>query len=152
MIDFDFVTAFLATGGGLEGPDDVEQLMLAGITHIIDCTWTEADQEYLGNEDRISVLWNPTEDDGEPKPPEWFLHSVEYAFMVLERPHTRLYAHCNRGINRGPSTAFAILFAFGIEYETAIDMIHKARPITREGGIRYAPDAANGLLSLGYPY
>lgn len=152
MIDFDFITAFLATGGALTSPDDVVILKDAGITHVIDCTWTEVDQEILGNETEISVLWNPTEDDGSYKPPYWFLHSIEYAFMALQKPHTRLYTHCNRGINRGPSTAFAILFAFGIEYSTAIDMIHKARPITRQGGIRYANDAANGLLALGYPY
>jgi hypothetical protein len=150
VIDFDFITACLATGNAIESPDDVEQLALAGITHVIDCTWDEADQYYLGADPRISCLWNPTEDDGQAKDPMWFMHSVEYYFMAAAKPHTKVYTHCTNGKNRGPSTAFAILFAFGIDYDLAIDMIHKARPITLNG-LKYVNDAANGLQYLGYP-
>lgn len=152
-VDFDFVTPRLATGGALQDPADVELLTSAGITHIIDAT-TTADQNYddigtYANNPALTVLWNPTEDDGQHKDPSWFQESIWFGISALVMPHTKVFAHCTSGINRGPSTAFAIMLALGWDYNTAISMIHSARPVT-VAGIRYAADAANAVQSLGY--
>lgn len=153
-VNFDFIIPRLATGGALGDPADVETLVTAGITHVVDCTDSEADANYddtgtFANHPALAVLWNPTLDDGAVKEPSWFEQSVDFAMMALAKPNTAVYTHCTAGMNRGPSTAFAILLMLGFDYNTAISMIHTARPIT-VGGIRYAADAANGLKTLGY--
>lgn len=153
-MDFDFITSRLATGAHLTDPADVEALVSAGITHTIDLTWSEEDEQFssagaFAAHPALAVLWNPTEDDGQTKGPEWFGQSVDFGFMALSKPHTKLYCHCDAGINRGPSTAATIMMAMGWTYNDSIQMIHTARPVT-VGGIRYAPDAANALKELGY--
>jgi hypothetical protein len=149
VISFDFITPRLATGGGVESYEDVEQLVLAGVTHSIDCTWQEADQSYMAIHPAISVLWNPTEDDGGPKPPSWFKESINFAYMALALPHTKVYCHCKEGRNRGPSTALAVMLALGWDFDVAVGLIHNQRPETY-GYLRYAPDAANAVRELGY--
>jgi hypothetical protein len=152
--DYDFILPRLATGGALTGPADVEAMVDAGITHVIDCTTDEADQNaddvrQFVNNPAIICLWNPTIDDGTIKEPAWFDQSIWFALGALTQPHVRVYAHCTNGQNRGPSTAFAIMLAMGWDYNSAIDLIHTARPVT-VGGIIYAGDAANAVKALGY--
>jgi hypothetical protein len=153
-MDYDWITPRLSTGAKIGGVEDVEILVDAGVTHCIDCTWDEADQQFSGTSlfaqhPALAVLWNPTDDDGQTKGPEWFGESVDFGFMALSKPQTKLYCHCDQGRNRGPSTAFCIMLAMGWEYDDALDMIHKARPKTI-GFIRYADDAANSLHEMGY--
>ena len=149
MIDFDFITPRLAVGGAPMDYQDADQLGLAGITHDIDTTWKETDQSILASFPGISVLWNPTEDDGQEKPPWWFRDSIEFAFQALSTPHAKLYVHCDSGLNRSPSTVLAIMMALGWEYDAAMDLIHDKRPATK-GWVRYATDAANAVNDLGY--
>lgn len=154
MVDFDFITPRLATGARLSSVEDAEILVEAGITGIIDCTWLEPDQQYTDTQvfaahPALSVLWNPTIDDGETKGVDWFEPSIDFAFQTLSKPRSALYCHCDQGRNRGPSTAFAVMLALGWTYDTAIEMIHTARPATI-GWLRYANDAANALREMGY--
>lgn len=151
MLDFDYITPRLATGGALSGPEDAEELVRRGITHVIDCTNNsyETDTSWMANHPALSVLWNPTPDDGTTKGADWFVPSVEFALMAIGNPGTACYAHCHAGHNRGPSTAFAIMLAMGWAYDAAIEAIHQARPVT-VGHIRYAADAANALLAAGF--
>lgn len=147
---FDFVTPRLATGGALRGPEDAEWLVAEGVTHVIDCTTDSYDDtEAFALHPDLMVLWNPTRDDGTYKGPQWFAPSLQFAFMTLSQPRTKLYAHCHSGMNRGPSTAFAVMLASGFSYDLALDLIHEARPIT-QGHVRYAADAANALHELGF--
>lgn len=153
-MDYNFITPRLATGAALSGPADVEVLVAAGISHVIDLTDAEADQGYddvgaFADHPAITVLWNPTADDGTHKGPEWFQESVWFGLSALVEPHRKLYTHCSAGVNRGPSTAFAIMLAMGWSYNDALTTIHTARPVT-QNGIIYAADAANGLTTLGY--
>ena len=149
MIDFDFITPILATGGHLENYEDAEQLALAGITHVVALNWDENDVTIMAGHPVFSTLWNPTEDDGQPKDPSWFSPSIEFGLSMLLKPWTKLYCHCKEGRNRGPSVALAVMLACGWEFDTAIDLIHTKRPVTY-GGIRYAADAANAVRELGY--
>ena len=150
MADFDFITTRLATGAAITDPADVEALVAAGVTHVIDCTTNSFESTTLfAQHPALTVLYNPTEDDGSTKGIEWFEPTVEFGFMALSHPHQKLYCHCDAGQNRGPSTAFCVMLVMGWEYDTAIEMIHKARPVTIDH-IRYAPDAANTLIEMGY--
>ena len=146
MTDFSFVTGRLATGAAISGPDDVQALKSAGITHIIDCR-AEFDDGQLLASSGLAYLWNGTDDDGQPKPPAWFAASLAFALPALAQPHVKAYAHCAAGVNRGPSTAYAILRATGLAADTAAQIIRATRP---QVGLRYAGDADIAITALGY--
>ena len=57
---------------------------------------------------------------------------------ALEDPDAQVLAHCHMGINRGPSMAYAILLATGMEPVAALTAIREARPIA---AIAYDGDA-----------
>jgi hypothetical protein len=149
-MDFNFVTPRLATGAALQSSQDVDVLVGADITHVIDCTLDSYETTAaFALHPALSCLWNPTQDDGQTKGVEWFHPSVEFGLMVMSYPDSKLYCHCSAGINRGPSTAFCIMLALGWTYNDALGAIHTARPAT-VNGVRYAQDAANALTTLGY--
>lgn len=160
-VSFNYVTPRLATGGGIETREDVLTLIASGITDILDVRSEKDDAALLpvggltpergSSEFRgtpgIGYLWNPTEDDGQPKPPEWFQRTLEWALPVLAKPKRRIYAHCAAGVNRGPSSAYAIMRAFGLSPIMAHVLVVEARP---EARIRYANDADAAVRTLGY--
>jgi hypothetical protein len=148
-MDFDFVTARLATGAKLTAPEDVNVLAQPGITHIIDCRDDFNDAPLLANHPNILYLWNGVPDDGRPKPTAWFQKSLAFGLPALAQPKTKLYCHCAAGINRGPSTAYAILIALGLGHREARAMIIAHRPKTIIG-VRYADDAEQAITALGY--
>jgi protein-tyrosine phosphatase len=86
----------------------------------------------------LLVLWNGVPDDGVPKPPAWFDRTLQFALPALSQPHTRVYAHCAAGINRGPSSTYAILRALGLTAEAAEKMIRDVRP---QVALAYKADA-----------
>ena len=141
MVDFNFVTTRLATGGSIASREDAQALIQAGITHVIDCT---AQLDPTGTS--LVVLYNPTDDDGQPKPAEWFSRSLSFALGALYQPHNKVYAHCAAGFNRGPSTAYAILRALGWSAEEAEAQIRKHRTV----GLAYKKDADAAVIALGY--
>jgi protein-tyrosine phosphatase len=146
MADFSFVTERLATGAAITGPADVTALHAAGITHIIDCRAEFSDAPLLATSG-MAYLWNGTEDDGQPKPPAWFAASLVFALPALATAGAKVYAHCAAGVNRGPSTAYAILRAFGLLPAAAEAMIRAARP---QVGLAYKADADSAVTALGY--
>jgi protein-tyrosine phosphatase len=146
MADFSFVTRRLATGAAISGPDDVQALLAAGITHCIDCRGEFDDSSLLATSG-MGYLWNGTADDGQPKPPAWFAASLAFALPALVIPRAKIYAHCAAGVNRGPSTAYAILRALGLDPAGAEAMIRAARP---QVGLAYKNDADAAVTALGY--
>ena len=138
MADFNFVTTRLATGAAISSAADVAELVAAGITHIVDCRDDFDDSSLLTSDPQISYLWNGTADDGQHKPPEWFYKSVDFALGGLVHSKSKVYAHCAAGINRGPSTAFAIMLALGWTDIQAEAQMRLARP---QVGIAYKQDA-----------
>jgi len=147
LSDFTFITDRIATGAGLDSIDDVQQIADAGITHIIDCRSELDDSALIGqwmqaNNHAMYLLWNPTDDDGQPKPPQWFDKSIRFGLHALTVKRRKVYAHCAAGINRGPSTCYAILRATGMSAQMAEDLIRQKRP---QVGLAYKPDADRAI-------
>jgi 8-oxo-dGTP diphosphatase len=104
------------------------QLQTAGITHIIDCT----DQP----------------DAGQVMPDDWFADGVDFALHAMRNPDAQVLAHCQLGINRGPSMAYAILLATGMKPDQALATIKAARPIAH---VAYADQATTWWAKLTAP-
>lgn len=143
--DFNFVNERLATGAGINSLEDAQAIAAAGITHIIDCRDDLDDTQFFTQLADVTVLWNGTADDGQAKPSSWFQTSVDFALQNLVKPHTKIYAHCAAGINRGPSTCYAILRAMGLNPTQAEEMIRAARP---QVGLAYKKDADAAVTVL----
>lgn len=149
MISFDFILPRLATGGGIENEQDLGTLRNAGITHIIDCRDDVNDALFFKSLTPDIYLWNPTKDDGTPKDATWFEKSILFAWEKLIVPSAKLYVHCAAGVNRGPSTTYAIMRTLGWSHLFAKNYIEVRRPQTVEG-LRYVPDADKAMIVLGY--
>jgi len=96
MADFTFVTARIATGAALRSKADVRKILVAGINVLIDCRET-TDGPLLNGHSAIEYLWNPTADDGTPKPPEYWARSLTFVLPLLSQPHTKVLCHCTSG-------------------------------------------------------
>ena len=140
-----FVTARLATGGALTAAADVDVLVQSGVTHVIDCRVEFDDGQLLAQ--RLRYLYDPTEDDGQAKPPTWFGPGISFALQALSLPGYRVYVHCAAGVNRGPSMCYAIMRALGWEASEALKTVKAGRPVAM---VRYSRDADAALLALGY--
>lgn len=148
-VSFDFVTFRLATGSAIQSKEDVDLLVASGITDVINCREDDESQFLSTHPGIIRFLHNPTEDDGSIKSPEWFRKSIVFGLETLSIRKRKLFCHCQVGCNRGPSTTYAILRAFGLNRIESLAMIRLARPITI-AGIRYADDADVAVKQLGY--
>lgn len=141
--DFDFVAPRVATGGGLFDERDARAVLDAGITHVVTVARElEADvARLLGG--RAAHLANGSIDDhgrgGAADPVAWFGRSVAFSLRALEAdPAARVLLHCSAGINRGPSSAYAVLRALGHAPGEAELLIEDARPFA---GLIYVPEA-----------
>ena len=149
MVDFSQITERLFTGAGISNAQDVDQLVAAGITHIVDAR-DDFDDEALvmASHPFIFYTWDPTADDGKhPKPREWFEKAVVIAMGAMIWSSSKIFTHCAAGVNRGPSLAYAILRAMGLSKDEAYNMIKAKRP---QAGIAYRDDADAALQQLGW--
>jgi len=147
------VTERLWTGGDRGRGNMVTylaQLQSAGITHVIDCRpHGQPDQAYAhAHAPQIGYLLNGQPDNGQKMPDWWFADGVDFALRGLRDPAAQVLAHCQMGINRGPSMAYAVLLATGMAPKQARSTITAARPIAR---IAYADDAAKWWANLIAP-
>ena len=62
-----WVTNRIAVGGGIWTDEKMIEVVRAGVTHIIDMQ-IEFDDTRLAEPYGVKVLWNPTDDDFQPKP------------------------------------------------------------------------------------
>jgi dual specificity protein phosphatase-like protein len=145
--DFDFVTSRLATGAALSAPDDVYAIVEAGITHVLDARSEFDDGPLFASQPHIHYLWNPTDDDGTTKLPEYFEKTIAFGLRALVEPGTRVLCHCAAGVNRGPSNVLAIMIAWGIDPVKAEAMIRDARPVVK---LHYRDDVLAAVRALGY--
>src|SRR5262249_50550062 len=100
----------------------------AGITHIINMQ-IEFDDIPLAEPYGVTVLWNATDDDFQPKPPELLQRGVDFAVNALDDPEARIFIHCAAGVHRAPMMALAVLRATGWELEEAKDLLQTRRPV-----------------------
>ncbi|MGB6679669.1 MAG: dual specificity protein phosphatase [Terriglobales bacterium] len=104
------------------------QIARAEVTHIIDMQ-IEFDDTPLALPHGIAVLWNPIEDDFQPKSPEVFQRGVDFALEALAQPGTKLFVHCAAGVHRAPMMTLAILCSLSWKLEDALRLIEARRPV-----------------------
>jgi len=123
-----WVTDRIAVGGGIWNEVKMIEVVDQGVTHIINMQ-IEFDDRHLGVPYGIRVLWNPTDDDFQLKPPELFQRGVEFALEALEDPRGKVFIHCAAGVHRAPMMTLAIMRAMGWELSDAKKLIQKRRPV-----------------------
>jgi protein-tyrosine phosphatase len=147
MTDFAMITDRVATGGALEGPRDVSELLDAGLNVVLDAREDYNDGPLFTSRPGIHYLWNPCLDDGLHKPVLYWWRTLTFVLPLLAQPHTKVYCHCLMGVNRGPSNALCVLVAQGLKPDMARQLIIRARP---QAKIRYEVDAVLACEELGY--
>lgn len=120
------MTDRIAVGGGIWNEENMEVLVQHGVTHIIDMQ-IEFDDRPLAERYPVEVLFNPTDDDFLPKPPELFQAGVDFALQALEEPQGRVYIHCAAGVHRAPMMTLAILRVLGWSLHDAKTLIQERR-------------------------
>ena len=138
MSDLSWITDRLAVGGGLWTAEALGAVRRAGITHIIN-TQAEFDDRVLlaglgpnlpgaDGSGPPEIFWLGTDDDLEPKPPEYFRPGIRFALQALGRPQSKVLVHCASGIHRGPMVALAILRVLGYRRHDAVQLLRAGRP------------------------
>jgi protein-tyrosine phosphatase len=127
-MDLTWVTERVALGGGIWNAGNMGELALGGVTHVVNMQ-LEFDDRPLAEPFGVRVLWNPTDDDFLPKPPELLQRGVDFALQALEDPKARIYIHCAAGVHRAPMMTLAVLCALKWEIEAAMVLIETKRPV-----------------------
>jgi len=127
-MDVTWVTERIGLGGGIWNETNMGELARMGVTHVLDMQ-IEFDDTPLAEPYGVEVLWNPTDDDFQPKPAELFERGVEFAQQALERPETKLYIHCAAGVHRAAMMTLAVMCARGWDIEKAMALIEGKRPV-----------------------
>jgi protein-tyrosine phosphatase len=127
-MDISWITDRIAVGGGIWTPEKMAEVARTGITHIIDMQ-IEFDDTPLAKPHGIQVLWNPVDDDFQPKPPEVFQRGVEFALEALDDEEAKLYIHCAAGVHRAPMMTLAVLRSLGYELNGALDLLEARRHV-----------------------
>jgi len=127
-MDLTWVTDRIAVGGGIWHDGNMVDVVREGVTHIIDMQ-IEFDDTRLAEPYGIRVLWNPTDDDFRPKPPELLRRGVNFALEALEDPEAKVFIHCAAGVHRAPMMALAVLRAQGWSLEDAVEQIEDRRDV-----------------------
>jgi protein-tyrosine phosphatase len=125
-MDMTWVTDRIAVGGGIWNDDNMAELVRYGVTHIIDMQ-VEFDDRPLAEPYDVKVLFNPTDDDFMPKPPQLFQTGVDFALEALDDPESKVYIHCAAGVHRAPMMTLAILRVLGWTLKDAKDLIQGRR-------------------------
>jgi protein-tyrosine phosphatase len=127
-MDMTWITDRIAVGGGIWSPENMQAVARAGITHIVDMQ-IEYDDTPLAKPHGIQVLWNPIDDDFQPKPPEIFRKGVDFSLDALDVDDSKVFIHCAAGIHRAPMMTLAVLCSLGWKLDDAIQVIETRRPV-----------------------
>ena len=127
-MDMTWVTNRIAVGGGIWTDEKMIEVVRAGVTHVIDMQ-IEFDDTSLAAPYGVQVLWNPTDDDFQLKPPELFRRGVDFALEALDDAESRVFIHCAAGVHRAPMMTLALLRALGFSLDDAIEMIQSRRNV-----------------------
>ena len=127
-MDMTWVTERIALGAAIWSDSNMQTVARSGVTHIIDMQ-IEFDDTELARPYGIEVLWNGTDDDFQPKPPELFEKGVEFGQAALEENGGKVYIHCAAGVHRAAMMTLALLGALGWEMDEAMQVIQGRRPV-----------------------
>jgi protein-tyrosine phosphatase len=127
IMDMTWLTGRIAVGGGIWTAENMARVAEAGVTHIIDMQ-IEFDDTSLAAPHGITVLWNPTTDDFQPKPFELLHEGVDFALKALEKEGTKIFVHCAAGVHRAPMMTLAILCSLSWRLDDALELIEERRP------------------------
>jgi protein-tyrosine phosphatase len=127
-MDMTWITDRIAVGGGIWTDDQMIEVVQHGVTHIINMQ-IEFDDSSIAAPYEVKVLWNPVDDDFQPKPAHIFQKGIDFALDALSDPSTKLYVHCAAGVHRAPMMALAVLRATGHSLEDAMDLIESRRHV-----------------------
>ena len=127
-MDVTWVTDRIGLGGGIWNENNMRELVRMGVTHDLDMQ-IEFDDRPLAAPYGVEVLWNPTDDDFQPKPPELFERGVRFALEALEKPGTKVYIHCAAGVHRAAMMTLAVMGASGWDVDEAMGLIEARRPV-----------------------
>ncbi|HXA86296.1 MAG TPA: dual specificity protein phosphatase [Candidatus Dormibacteraeota bacterium] len=125
-MDMTWVTDRIAVGGGIWNDENMAELVRMGVSHIIDMQ-IEFDDRPLARPYDVTVLYNPIDDDFQPKPPDVFQRGVEFALEALDSPESKIYIHCAAGVHRAPMMTLAILRSMGWSLDDAKELIQGRR-------------------------
>ena len=128
MMDMTWVTGRIAVGGGIWTDENMAKVARAGVTHILDMQ-IEFDDTALAAPYGITVLWNPTDDDFQPKSREVLQRGVDFALKALDGEGTKIFVHCAAGVHRAPMMTLAILCSLSWKLEDALQLIEARRPV-----------------------
>lgn len=128
IMDMTWVTGRIAVGGGIWTAENMSQVARAGVTHILDMQ-IEFDDTPLAAPHGITVLWNPIDDDFQPKSPDVLQRGVDFALEALDEEGTKLFVHCAAGVHRAPMMTLAILCSLSWKLEDALRLIEARRPV-----------------------
>jgi protein-tyrosine phosphatase len=127
-MDLTWITSRVALGGGIWTSEHMAEVARAGVTHVIDMQ-IEFDDTPLAEPFGIQVLWNPTDDDFQPKEPELLLRGVDFAEQALEDENAKLFIHCAAGVHRAAMMTLAVLCSQGWDLDQAMETISSRRPV-----------------------
>lgn len=120
------MTDRIAVGGGIWNDQNMEELVRLGVTHIIDMQ-IEFDDRPIAEPYGVKVLYNPTDDDFQIKPPELLRRGVEFAVEALDEPQSKIFIHCAAGVHRAPMMTLAVLRVLGWSLKDATELIQRRR-------------------------
>ncbi|MCU1307075.1 MAG: dual specificity protein phosphatase [Acidobacteriaceae bacterium] len=127
-MDLTWVTDRIAVGGGIWTESKMHDIVRSGVTHIINMQ-IEFDDRPLAEPYEVKVLWNPVDDDFQPKSASVLQRGVDFALEALDEQASRVFIHCAAGVHRAPMMTLAILRTMGWGLDEAMDMIQKRRPV-----------------------
>ena len=146
--DITWLTDNLATGGDFDynaviANAQLRDLLVQNVGVVID-TRIEDDDAAIWSKHPVEYHHIPEDDyQGNHIDPADFDRAVLIAHSALAEGK-KVFVHCHMGINRGPSTAFAILLDQGMAPAEAFDLIRAKRPIA---AVYYAEDALRADLA-----
>jgi protein-tyrosine phosphatase len=133
-MDLTWVTDRVAVGGGIWVLERMHEVARQGVTHVINMQM-EFDDTELGEAAGVQVLWNPIDDDFEPKHPKIFERGVRFALEAMRDPKAKVFVHCAAGVHRAPMMALALLCARGQSLEDAMRLIVERREVADFAGV-----------------
>jgi protein tyrosine phosphatase (PTP) superfamily phosphohydrolase (DUF442 family) len=127
-MDLTWVTDRIAVGGGIWTEGKMHDIVRSGVTHIINMQ-IEFDDRPLAEAYEVEILWNPVDDDFQPKSASVLQRGVDFALGALEDRKARVFIHCAAGVHRAPMMTLAILRSMGWNLDEAMQMIQSRRPV-----------------------